>query len=148
LIARIKVQSVIQRYVDTGISSTFNLPNDATTQEIQDIYEKANGMRLKGITVFRDNCAKVGILSGADGWQTDENPATPPTIQVREFWLDKKTKEEREFITEIRIDPYTRQTINERKYLDVCPICDAPLVKQGGCTKCSNHDCYYELCAV
>lgn len=146
--ARIMVQSIIQRYVDTGISSTFNLPNDAGTDIIEDIYTKANGMRLKGITVFRDNCAKVGILSGADGWQTDDNPATAPTIQVHEHWLDKRTNEEREFITEIRIDPYTRQTINERKYLDVCPICDAPLIKQGGCTKCSNHECYYEVCAA
>jgi ribonucleoside-diphosphate reductase alpha chain len=146
--ARLMVQSIIQRYVDTGISSTFNLPNDATTDIIEDIYTKANGMRLKGITVFRDNCAKVGILSGADGWLMDENPATPPEIQVREYWLDKKTGEEREFITEIKIDPFTRQTMTERKYMDVCPVCDAPLVKQGGCTKCSNHECFYELCAV
>jgi ribonucleoside-diphosphate reductase alpha chain len=146
--ARLMVQSIIQRYVDTGISSTFNLPNDATTDIIEDIYTKANGMRLKGITVFRDNCAKVGILSGADGWLMDENPATPPEIQVREYWLDKKTGEEREFITQIKIDPFTRQTMTERKYMDVCPVCDAPLVKQGGCTKCSNHECFYELCAV
>jgi ribonucleoside-diphosphate reductase alpha chain len=146
--ARLQVQSIIQRYVDTGISSTFNLPNDANTDVIEDIYTKANGMRLKGITVFRDNCAKVGILSGANGWLTDENPAVPPEIQVREYWLDKKTGEERQFITKINIDPFTRQTMTERKYMDVCPVCDAPLIKQGGCTKCSNHDCYYELCAV
>jgi ribonucleoside-diphosphate reductase alpha chain len=146
--ARLLVQSIIQKYVDTGISSTFNLPNDAGTDVIEDIYTKANAMQLKGVTVFRDNCAKVGILSGADGWQADQNPATPPTIQVREYWLDKRNGEEREFITEIKIDPTTRQTKTERKYLDVCPVCDSPLIKQGGCTKCSNHECYYELCAM
>jgi ribonucleoside-diphosphate reductase alpha chain len=146
--ARLLVQSIIQRYVDTGISSTFNLPNDAGTDVIEDIYTKANAMRLKGVTVFRDNCAKVGILSGADGWQADQNPATPPQIEVHETWYDKRTGETKEFITEIKIDPTTRQTKTERKYLDVCPVCDSPLVKQGGCTKCSNHECYYELCAM
>ena len=59
---RINMQSAVQSYTDSSISSTINLPNDATVQEIMDIYMYASGMGLKGITVFRDGC-KQGVLS-------------------------------------------------------------------------------------
>jgi ribonucleoside-diphosphate reductase alpha chain len=38
---RAKVQATIQKYVDTAISSTFNVPNEATTEVIENIYMTA-----------------------------------------------------------------------------------------------------------
>jgi ribonucleoside-diphosphate reductase alpha chain len=84
---RLKVQATIQKYVDTAISSTFNLPNSATIDDIIYIYKQAWKLGLKGATVFRDNCAKIGVLSGIEGWQNDANPALPPVVQVEERWV-------------------------------------------------------------
>jgi ribonucleoside-diphosphate reductase alpha chain len=61
---RANVQAVIQKYVDTAISSTFNVPNSATVEDVMNIYLTAWKKNLKGATVFRDRCAKIGILSG------------------------------------------------------------------------------------
>jgi len=58
---RIRVQSTVQRYTDSSISSTINLPEDCTPEDIFAIYEMGWAYQLKGITVFRDGCKK-GVL--------------------------------------------------------------------------------------
>ena len=60
---RVDVQSVLQKHVDTAISSTINLPNEITVDEIETLYLYAWEKKLKGITIFRDGCKRVGILS-------------------------------------------------------------------------------------
>lgn len=146
---RLKVQATLQKYVDTAISSTFNLPNEATIQDIIDIYVNAWKLGLKGATVFRDNCAKIGILSGAEGWGSDENPATPPKFEVIEDWLTKKTliNAQRQFVKTIEIG-LGGNTTEHKKDIELCPECGAPLVKRSGCTKCSNDECHFEKCAI
>lgn len=142
---RLAVQQTIQKYVDTAISSTFNLPNYATTNDVEYIYAMAWKLGLKGVTVFRDNCKKIGILSNG-GPNFDRNPAPKPQIILSEYWLNKKTNAVNEYITSIQIsdNDYKVEKIN----LELCPMCGAPLVKQGGCTKCSNNECVYEKCAL
>lgn len=60
---RVNMQSVLQKHVDTAISSTINLPNEITVDEIETLYLYAWEKKLKGITIFRDGCKRVGILS-------------------------------------------------------------------------------------
>lgn len=60
---RIDLQSELQKHVDTGISSTVNLRNEITVDEIEQLYLYAWQKRLKGVTIFRDNCKRVGILT-------------------------------------------------------------------------------------
>lgn len=60
---RIQMQSVWQEYIDASISSTVNLPNTATPQDVFDLYVEAWKNGLKGITVFRDGCRRAAILS-------------------------------------------------------------------------------------
>jgi len=50
----LKIQARWQKYIDSGVSKTINLPYDATIQDIMDIYIKAWKYGCKGITVFRD----------------------------------------------------------------------------------------------
>jgi len=59
---RVMLQSVMQEYVDNSISSTVNLANEATWQDIFDIYINAWRSGCKGITVFRDGCSRGNIL--------------------------------------------------------------------------------------
>ena len=58
---RVKMQGVIQKYIDTSLSSTVNLPEDVSRETVADIYIKAYNIGLKGITVYRDG-SREGIL--------------------------------------------------------------------------------------
>lgn len=60
---RIKMQAAWQQYIDASISSTVNLPEDATVEDVEELYIKAWRAGLKGITVFRENCERIGILT-------------------------------------------------------------------------------------
>lgn len=62
-IDRIKVQSILQKYIDNSISSTINLPEEATIEDIYNIYIEAWKYGLKGCTVYRQHCYREGILS-------------------------------------------------------------------------------------
>ena len=60
---RIKVQSHLQKYIDASISSTINLPEETTVEQVYDIYFEAWKQGLKGVTIYRDNCQRQGILT-------------------------------------------------------------------------------------
>ena len=49
------IQSVAQRWVDSSISKTINVPTDIPFEEFKDIYMKAYELGLKGCTTFRFN---------------------------------------------------------------------------------------------
>lgn len=60
---RIEVQSCLQQWIDASISSTCNLPESTTIEEVFDLYMYAWKKGLKGITIWRDNCQRQGILT-------------------------------------------------------------------------------------
>lgn len=62
-IDRIKMQAVLQKYTDASISSTINLPNDATIEDVYNIYVEAWKHGLKGVTIYRTGCNREGILT-------------------------------------------------------------------------------------
>lgn len=60
---RIEMQRSVQNNIDNAISSTINLPESATPENIFNIYMMAWEAGLKGITVFRDGCMRLSILN-------------------------------------------------------------------------------------
>lgn len=60
---RITMQAAWQNHIDAGISSTINLPNEATIEDIEKLYIRAWEMGLKGVTIYRAGCAREGILT-------------------------------------------------------------------------------------
>lgn len=60
---RINVQAALQKYIDASISSTINLPEETTVEQVFDIYMEAWKSGLKGVTIYRDNCQRTPILS-------------------------------------------------------------------------------------
>lgn len=60
---RIYMQSVWQSHIDASISSTVNVPNDFTVEQVEGLYMTAWGAGLKGVTIFRDGCKRAGILT-------------------------------------------------------------------------------------
>ena len=62
---RVKLQGVANRHIDHSISSTINLPETVTEEEVASIYEEAWRQGCKGITVYRKNC-RTGVLVDQD----------------------------------------------------------------------------------
>ena len=60
---RILMQAALQENIDASISSTINLPEKATVQDVYDIYLQAWANGLKGVTVFREGCKRAAILN-------------------------------------------------------------------------------------
>ncbi len=72
---RINMQAAWQEHIDASISSTVNVPNSFTKEETQDLYLYAYEKGLKGITIFRDGCRRVGILNTE--MKEEEKEVTP-----------------------------------------------------------------------
>lgn len=69
--ARVEIQSIIQKYTSHSISSTINLPNTVTKEEVSEIYIHSFNKGLKGVTVYRDG-SRTGVLVSND----DKNSST------------------------------------------------------------------------
>lgn len=52
---RIKLQGIIQKYIDNAISNTYNLPKSATEKDVENIFMKSYENNLKSVSVFVDN---------------------------------------------------------------------------------------------
>ena len=74
---RIDMQSVWQKHIDASISSTVNLPNEATVDDVKDLYIYAWEKHLKGITVYRAGCKRAGILNAEPKKDTESKPESP-----------------------------------------------------------------------
>jgi ribonucleoside-diphosphate reductase alpha chain len=50
----LRMQAAFQAFSDAGVSKTVNLPAGATVADVQEVFELANRLRLKGVTIYRD----------------------------------------------------------------------------------------------
>ena len=62
---RVEMQAAVQKYVTHSISSTINLPNDVSLDEVSNIYLESWKQGTKGITVYRDG-SRAGVLVSTD----------------------------------------------------------------------------------
>lgn len=69
---RVLMQGVWQKHIDASISSTVNLPEEATIDDVEEIYLNAWTEGLKGITVFRNGCKRLGILTTNSSQEKEE----------------------------------------------------------------------------
>ena len=60
-VQRVKMQSLIQKWVDHSISVTINLPSNVSKAVVGELYMEAWKGGLKGITVYRDG-SRSGVL--------------------------------------------------------------------------------------
>ena len=68
---RVKMQAAVQKYVTHSISSTINLPNDVSLDEVSNIYLESWKKGTKGITVYRDG-SRSGVLISTDNKKDNE----------------------------------------------------------------------------
>lgn len=80
-IERVTVQATWQKWIDASISSTVNLPVDATVDDVFKLYVAAHELGCKGVTVFREGCKRAGILNG-NTQKDDKPPVVVPDIAI------------------------------------------------------------------
>lgn len=126
---RIDVQARWQKYIDASISSTVNLPEETSVEEIGELYLYAWEQGLKGVTVYRDGCARSGILI-TDTTKKDTVVETDPQKRIQQL-----QNEINEIVNDsLESDP------------DKCPMCGGKMNHAGGCEECQ--DCGYSPCAI
>ena len=74
----VKVQAVIQKYVDASISKTVNAPNNHTVDDVKKLYTLAYKLGCKGITYMRDG-SRPGVLER----KKEEKPPVPPNYVTK-----------------------------------------------------------------
>lgn len=91
-IDRVKMQGIWQKHIDASISSTVNLPNEATVDDVRSIYWNAWQCGLKGITVFRAGCARVAILNATPEEKKEKEPVEEET-KIKKVVTQKGTSD-------------------------------------------------------
>lgn len=59
----ISIQAAFQKYCDSGISKTINMPSSATIEDVKNAYMLAWKSGCKGITIYRNNSKTTQVLN-------------------------------------------------------------------------------------
>ncbi|NCX39801.1 MAG: vitamin B12-dependent ribonucleotide reductase, partial [Actinobacteria bacterium] len=68
----VRMMAACQPFLSGAISKTVNLPEDATVEEVEDVYFQAWKMGVKALAVYRDNCKVGQPLSDGKAKKKDE----------------------------------------------------------------------------
>jgi ribonucleoside-diphosphate reductase alpha chain len=69
--AHIRMMAATQPFLSGAISKTVNLPNEATVDEVQKIYEEGWRLGLKAVALYRDGCKASQPLSSSSTSNAD-----------------------------------------------------------------------------
>jgi ribonucleoside-diphosphate reductase alpha chain len=125
----ITVQAAIQKWTDSSISKTANVPANFTVEQTEELYIKAYELGCKGVTIYRDSSRDEQALS------TDKNLEQKNAKSIKKQ-LDEKTKKVK--VQEPVVEEEKEDVVYGSEAGETCPSCKkGTMIKLGGCTECS-----------
>jgi len=82
----VRMMAAAQPYISGAISKTVNMPEEATVEEVEELFVESWRLGLKAVAIYRDNC-KVAQPLSADKRKTAEAPEAEPAVLA---WSAKK----------------------------------------------------------
>jgi ribonucleoside-diphosphate reductase alpha chain len=79
-LGHVKMMGAVQPFISGAISKTVNMPEEATVEDVVNLYRDAWKLGVKAIAIYRDNCKVAQPLSSSGSGQ---QAATPP-VPIRE----------------------------------------------------------------
>ena len=120
----VRALAAIQRWVDSSISKTINLPGNATVDDVKRVFMLAHKLGVKDVTIYRYGTIAEQVLV------VSERPEEIEMFEVDRHW-EKRTRES------------SAPTADRR--ISRCPICGGQVVYQEGCVTCVS--CGWSVCS-
>lgn len=89
--AHLRMQAAAQKWVDSSISKTINLPEDISFDAFKEVYEEAYRFGCKGCTTYRPNEITGSVLSVEPEKEKKPQPKAEPKPVIEEV-IDQPTK--------------------------------------------------------
>src|SRR6185295_1700982 len=69
--SHVRMMAAVQPFLSGAISKTVNLPNDATVDDVREVYEQGWKLGLKAVALYRDGCKASQPLSTSSNEKTE-----------------------------------------------------------------------------
>ena len=130
----IRALAAMQKWIDSSISKTNNLPIDAKPEDVKNIYLLAYKLGCKDVTVFRDKSIKNQVLVAGR-----QKMAKIKTREKHGAFVSKKDIKAEGFSIYYQpnvieaLPMEAKNLVNDKKF---CPNCHTELVNQEKCQTC------------
>jgi ribonucleoside-diphosphate reductase alpha chain len=137
--AHVKAIAAFQRWVDSSISKTTNLPADATVEDVKGVYMLSYKLGCKDVTVYRDKSITSQVLRMPPSGKDEKGPsqsiqkANPATLAVHASAMTPL----QDFNAALGLE-------GRNGSLTKCPQCATKLEFKEGCATCPG--CGWSLC--